>query len=120
MTGGMTEIRVGPIDLDQRSPLSRSTKLRIVNFAPNLLHRTQEGCPMSLIDNGEHWRARANESRITADCMFDPGCRHILLGIAADYGRLADRIETQDLRGLHPPTIHAALRPAPRVHPQAA
>jgi hypothetical protein len=70
---------------------------------------------MSLIDDSAYWRARANESRITADCMVDAGCRHILLGIAADYGRLADRIETQDLRGLHPPTIYAALRPAPHL-----
>jgi hypothetical protein len=47
---------------------------------------------MSLIDDSAYWHTRANEARIAADCMVDVACRHILLGIAADYGRLADRI----------------------------
>ncbi|HTB43776.1 MAG TPA: hypothetical protein VK741_09140 [Acetobacteraceae bacterium] len=75
---------------------------------------------MSLIDNGEHWRARANESRIAAECMLDPGCQYIMLGIAAGYGRLADRIEALDVRGFRPPPMHAELRPAPHLHPQVA
>ena len=51
---------------------------------------------MSLIDDGRYWRARATESRIAADCMVDACCRQIMLGIAADYDRLARRIEEQD------------------------
>jgi hypothetical protein len=44
---------------------------------------------MSLIDNGAHWRARAEESRSTADCMIDAGCAGILRSIADDYDRIA-------------------------------
>lgn len=44
---------------------------------------------MNLIDNGAYWRARAEESRISADCMIDAGCARILRGIADDYDRIA-------------------------------
>jgi hypothetical protein len=44
---------------------------------------------MSLIDNSAYWHARAEESRISADCMIDAGCARILRGIAEDYDRIA-------------------------------
>ena len=73
---------------------------------------------MNLIDNADHWRARANEFRIAAECILDFGCQYIMLGIAAGYGRLADRIEAQDVRDLCPPPMHAKSRPAPHLRPQ--
>ncbi len=51
---------------------------------------------MSLIDDSAYWSARANEARITADCMTDAGCRYILLSIAKDYDRIRQWIEGQD------------------------
>ncbi|HVC61766.1 MAG TPA: hypothetical protein VND19_15550 [Acetobacteraceae bacterium] len=50
---------------------------------------------MSLIDNSEYWRARAHEARITADCMFDAGCRNIMLDIARDYERIMQWFEAR-------------------------
>jgi hypothetical protein len=50
---------------------------------------------MSLIDDSAYWRARANEARITADCMLDAGCRTIMLGIARDYERIMQWFEAQ-------------------------
>ncbi len=44
---------------------------------------------MSLIDNSTYWRARAEETRITADCMIDAGCARLLRSIADDYDRIA-------------------------------
>ena len=51
---------------------------------------------MSLIDDSAYWTARANEARITADCLADSGCRYILLRIAEDYDRIGQWIEEQD------------------------
>ena len=53
-------------------------------------------CVMSLIDDSVYWSARANEARISADCMVDAGCRYILLNIAKDYDQLRQWFEGQD------------------------
>jgi hypothetical protein len=44
---------------------------------------------MNLMNSSAYWHARAEESRITADCMIDVGCARILRGIADDYDRIA-------------------------------
>jgi hypothetical protein len=77
---------------------------------------------MSLIDDGTHWRARARESRIAADCMAEAGCRHIMLRIAASYEQIAARIDAQDgLLTRTPPVAFASGSPpqpsaSPRAH----
>src|ERR1019366_7460034 len=44
-----------------------------------------EAPKMSLIDDSSYWRARAEEARITADCMIDANCSSIMRRIAGDY-----------------------------------
>jgi hypothetical protein len=43
-----------------------------------------------VIDNPEHWRARAEESRTLAEQMNDAESRRIMLGIADSYEFLAE------------------------------
>ncbi len=50
---------------------------------------------MNLIDSSAYWRARANEARITADCMFNADCRAIMLDIAKDYERIVQWFDAQ-------------------------
>lgn len=38
-----------------------------------------------------HWHQRAEEARIQADQMSDENSRQMMLRIADDYGKLADR-----------------------------
>jgi hypothetical protein len=40
-----------------------------------------------------HWRVRAQEARALAEQMTDPVSRTMMLGVAADYERLAARAE---------------------------
>jgi hypothetical protein len=44
-----------------------------------------------LIDNPEHWRARAEEARVLAEQIDDPGAKQTMLRIAESYERLAER-----------------------------
>ena len=39
----------------------------------------------------EHWRQRAEESRVLAEQMNDETAKQIMLGIADDYEKLATR-----------------------------
>jgi hypothetical protein len=47
-----------------------------------------------LVDNPEYWRARAEETRTLAESLNDKEARKIMLGIAKDYDRMADRAES--------------------------
>jgi hypothetical protein len=49
--------------------------------------------PQSPIDDPEHWRSRADEARNAALQMTDPQARQAMLVMAANYHRLAKRIE---------------------------
>lgn len=46
-----------------------------------------------LVDNSEHWRARAEEARALASQMSDSGSRRTMLDIAMGYDSLAERAE---------------------------
>jgi hypothetical protein len=46
-----------------------------------------------LVDNPGYWRARAEEARTLADSIQDSESRQIMLGIARDYDRMAQRAE---------------------------
>jgi len=51
--------------------------------------------PWSHINDPEHWRERAKEARALAEQMADPISRQMMLGVAADYERLAARAEVR-------------------------
>jgi hypothetical protein len=46
-----------------------------------------------LINDPKHWRARAGEARQVAAEMPDEASKQMMLGVAADYDRLAERAE---------------------------
>jgi hypothetical protein len=46
-----------------------------------------------LLRDPQHWRDRANESRALADKMADPESKRMMLGIAEEYEKLAQRAE---------------------------
>jgi hypothetical protein len=43
----------------------------------------------------EHWLARAKEARAAADIFSDDDSRRVLLAIAVNYERIAQRIESR-------------------------
>ena len=49
--------------------------------------------PASFINDPEHWRQRAEEIRTLADDMKDDISKQMMLRIAGDYERLAQRAE---------------------------
>jgi hypothetical protein len=49
--------------------------------------------PSHIFDDPKHWRQRAEQARALAEQMSDPASREMMLGIAKDYERLAERAE---------------------------
>ena len=49
--------------------------------------------PSHIFDNPKHWRQRAEQARALAEQMSDPASREMMVGIAKDYERLAERAE---------------------------
>jgi len=54
--------------------------------------------PASFINDPEHWRHRAEEIRTLADDMKDEISKQMMLRIAQDYERLAQRAEERAKR----------------------
>jgi len=54
--------------------------------------------PLSVINDPEQWRSRAEEARTIAEQMNDLTSKEAMLRIAADYGRLAKRAEERAQR----------------------
>jgi hypothetical protein len=53
----------------------------------------------SLYDDPDHWRKRGAEMRTIADGMAHSDTRAILLALAADYDKLAERAEVRAVGG---------------------
>jgi len=54
--------------------------------------------PASVVNDPKHWRMRAEEARALADKMSDELSKKMMLGIAEDYDRLAERAEERAKR----------------------
>ncbi len=66
------------------------------------------------INDAKHWRDRAAEMRVLSDIMKDERSQRILLKLANDYDRLADRAEDRAARN------NLAPSPIPKAKGTAA
>ena len=81
----------------------------------------------SILDDPEHWRQRAEESRLIDEQLDDPVARAAMLRIAEDYERIADQARVRALgrrrSGPRPESrlgVTAANRHTPAPAPRAA
>ena len=58
--------------------------------------------PASHVNDYKHWRDRAAEMRALSDMMKDPEAVTIMLRLADDYDRLAERADVRSNRGVPP------------------
>jgi hypothetical protein len=49
-----------------------------------------------VFDDPKHWRQRAEQARVLAGQMRDDASKEMMLGIAKDYDRLAERAEQRE------------------------
>jgi len=54
--------------------------------------------PRSLLNDPEHWRARAEETRTTAETVNDPVAKASLHKVADEYEELARQAEQRPLQ----------------------
>jgi hypothetical protein len=57
-------------------------------------------CDRSLLNNPKYWRRRAKDARASAEQTSDR--KHMMLGFAEGYERVADRIEKLAEKSLSP------------------
>jgi hypothetical protein len=53
------------------------------------------------LNDPKHWRTRAEEARSSAEQMTDLEAKQMMLAVAEDYERLAQRAEERALRSVH-------------------
>jgi hypothetical protein len=58
--------------------------------------------PTSILDDPDHWRKRAEETRTLAEQMNDPESRRTMFRTAEDYERLVEHAERRIARKLTP------------------
>jgi hypothetical protein len=54
------------------------------------------------INDAKHWRDRATEMRLLSDEIKDPHAQRMMLKLANDYDKLADRAEDRAARDTAP------------------
>jgi len=54
------------------------------------------------INDARHWRDRAAEMRVLSDEFKDPEAQRMMLTLASDYDKIADRAEERAMPGPSP------------------